>query len=376
MIISSGGSQHGTNFYHHFSEAEITIDTRKDGGKKYIYYAAGGNVIGFDTWEGRKKTGEIRYGEYRKLRDKKTGKWEHEKIRSNTICTIVPRYHVLKTPLTLYGKAGVLVQKYYGGSLRGEEFRYIGKVKNRVAYHVNRGTKAQKAGFSVLSPNGELYAKYTGKISFSGRYNNSGLFTKNSWGEDKKTELDLCLIDNLFDDRNYEVEVYNKSFKLILAGKVINGQKADKWTQAGGVVYYVQGVAISEKLYNATPEQLDAKEILNIENAQVRAAFIKKITLERIIQTCGGQMVHQDADRGYDLISIPLKPVQVNRWDREPDKVMKILKVKCPSTGAFYCLRVPPTMETCEQARQWTFGVAEPSVANTKAEYIEFGNET
>jgi len=375
MYINSGRSQHGTNFYHHFVNATITIDTRKDGDKKYIYYAAGGHVTGYDIWQGRKKTTEIRYGNYRKLRNTKTGKWEEDKIRPNTICGIVPRTHTTKTPLTLYGQAGVLVQKYYGGSLRGEEFRYIGRVKNRVAYHVNRGTKAQKTGFSVLSPTGKLYARYTGKIAFSGRYNN-GLFAKRSWGEDKQTALDPCSIEHLFDDRNYEVEVYDKSFKLTLAGKVINGQKADKWTQAGEVVYYVQGVAITEKLYNATPEQLDAREILNIDNAQVRAAFIKKITLERIIQTCDGQIIHQDIDRGYDLISIPLKPVQVNKWDREPDKIMKILKVKCPSTGAFYCLRVPPTMETCEQARQWTFGVAEPSVANTKAEYIEFGNET
>lgn len=35
---------------------------------------------------------------------------------------------------------------------------------------------------------------------------------------------------------------------------------------------------------------------------------------------------------------------------------MVLLKVKCPSTNAFHYLKVPPYMQECETARQWTFG--------------------
>ena len=34
------------------------------------------------------------------------------------------------------------------------------------------------------------------------------------------------------------------------------------------------------------------------------------------------------------------------------------MKVKCPSTEAFYTLRVPPTMKTVEDAVAWTFGMS------------------
>jgi hypothetical protein len=47
-----------------------------------------------------------------------------------------------------------------------------------------------------------------------------------------------------------------------------------------------------------------------------------------------------------------------NREIQLPEDIM-LLKVKCPSTGAYYVLRVPPTMERCQQALAWTFDMPE-----------------
>jgi hypothetical protein len=39
------------------------------------------------------------------------------------------------------------------------------------------------------------------------------------------------------------------------------------------------------------------------------------------------------------------------------DRMMRLIKVICPSTQQVYLLRVPPNINKLEQARQWTFGL-------------------
>jgi hypothetical protein len=36
------------------------------------------------------------------------------------------------------------------------------------------------------------------------------------------------------------------------------------------------------------------------------------------------------------------------------------VQVKCPSTGKLYLLRVPPGMQSCQQAVAWTAGFTSP----------------
>ncbi len=60
------------------------------------------------------------------------------------------------------------------------------------------------------------------------------------------------------------------------------------------------------------------------------------------------QVTHQILDKAgdYELVKID--------WHKREEPIY-LVKVKCPSTGAFYTLRVPPTVKTVKEGVAWTF---------------------
>jgi hypothetical protein len=58
------------------------------------------------------------------------------------------------------------------------------------------------------------------------------------------------------------------------------------------------------------------------------------------------EVLHQDGN--CELVRID--------WHQR-EKSIFLVKVKCPSTGAFYTLRVPPATKTVKAGVAWTFGV-------------------
>lgn len=391
MNVSTGGSIPSTNFYHHFNNGKITIqdEDKRDKsyyrayhGNTYVYSVEGGNITGYTEYlgKGRRRLREVVYGKSLKEWNEQGKLINDQLIKANTILAIKPRVHFEKHQATLYGQAGTLTLKKYGGSLRGERFSYKG---GKVAYDIRYGTKAAKTGFEILSPDKKVYARLTGEIDFTARQRRGSLFLgcqvekDKSWQEiDGTAFIDLDRAAAIIVPDKYEVEVRDRNFKIKLAGAVLNRQKIDKWIENYKTKWYILGIEVSEKLYHAKPEDLDPQEILDMPNAQLRASFISKIGLGRIVQKLQGQVIDSDPDRGYELITLPIKAVKINQWDREPDKVMTILKVKCPSTGAFYTLRVPPTMLKVEQARQWTFGQDTRELESAAKSYIELEKET
>jgi hypothetical protein len=110
----------------------------------------------------------------------------------------------------------------------------------------------------------------------------------------------------------------------------------------GKVAYYEKGVPLAKKLYETPPEKLNVKDILALSNAQSRMALLSKLPPGRIAEA--GRVVHKQGDmRLYDIKGYEAR----------------ILRVRCPSTGAFYYLNVPYDSAHCEQARQWTFHVGD-----------------
>jgi len=110
---------------------------------------------------------------------------------------------------------------------------------------------------------------------------------------------------------------------------------------------YVRGVRMPPKKYEQfLAGQLPAKDILAIRNSEVRRILIEDIGYARIL----AQMLHEviDRDGEQELVRI------VWRVREEP---ICLVKVKCPSTGAYYTLRVPPSMKTVKEAVAWTFNV-------------------
>jgi hypothetical protein len=152
---------------------------------------------------------------------------------------------------------------------------------------------------------------------------------------------------------NYRITWNELSGKTLFEGEVKNRQKVGRWIEEGAEAWYIQGTAVSKHIYETPEDKLDVREILEIGNAQLRSAMLSKYTTQGMFDKLKAEGVDiKELEEGsMKLYTIPM-PGDSNR-----DRVMKFLEVICPSTHAKYLLKVPPQAQTCEDARQWTFGV-------------------
>jgi hypothetical protein len=124
-------------------------------------------------------------------------------------------------------------------------------------------------------------------------------------------------------------------------------------------MYYLSGVQVSRSLYEEDPANWDGHEVLKIPNAQLRCSLLSRMGFNRllekvqcrVIDTCddGGQLLEVDTQAAENFHAV--------------DRIMRMVKVVCPSTGQVYVLRVPPAITGYQQARQWTFGLRQASLA-------------
>jgi antitoxin component YwqK of YwqJK toxin-antitoxin module len=112
---------------------------------------------------------------------------------------------------------------------------------------------------------------------------------------------------------------------------------------------YVRGVRMPVRQYEKLlAGHFSARDILLVKNQAVRRIFLEEYGYARFL----AQMPHKVVDRQgeQELVRITWHPRE------EP---LVLVKVKCPSTNAFYTLRVPPSMENVRDAVAWTFGMKE-----------------
>lgn len=259
---------------------------------------------------------------------------------------------VIKTKLD--GNEGKLIR--VNGVLWQEEFFYA---NGQLGYR----TTCQQPETKFYYPDGKVWVSAKGRLNLE------------VWSEEKNSRLlgqYIFLIkedsfNQYFWDTSYNITVFDEKGKVKIKGGVVNRQRDGEWIIGYENVYYLKGLKVSQKLFYSKPEELDPKEVLETRNIQLRASLLSKIGMERILQVCGGEVKHVDGDN--QLIIIPM-PEQGGVSFPKRDVVLAILKVRCPSTGTFYALRVPPNVNTCEEARQWTFGL------DREEERIQFQLET
>lgn len=159
--------------------------------------------------------------------------------------------------------------------------------------------------------------------------------------------------------RNWSMTVYDTDgISIITTGQVQERQKQGKWLEKRRVRYYISGVKVSRKLYEGDPEKWDGYEILRIPNAQLRCSLLNSMGYDRLLKKVKGRVIDR-AEDGGQLIAID---THADDDSQEIDRIMKMVRVICPSTKQTYVLRVPPAMKTYEQARQWIFGVREQNI--------------
>ena len=136
--------------------------------------------------------------------------------------------------------------------------------------------------------------------------------------------------------------ISDRPVEIHLKDEKLHNEKgmAIKYSDGFGV-YCLNGVRVSKEIVMTPAEDLDPNLLLTERNIEIRREIIRKIGIDRILQKLGGKLL--DVWREYELY-------RIENIDIEP---MHILKMKCPSTGLIYCLRVPPNITKAYEARVW-----------------------
>ena len=124
-----------------------------------------------------------------------------------------------------------------------------------------------------------------------------------------------------------------------------------EWNSEGKLLQkrlYVAGRFIGGEIHKIlNTRELTAQDILKIGNAEVRRACVELKGYSWFLSKLDHEIIDRDGD--YELVRI--------NWHKKEEPIC-LVKVKCPSTGAFYTLRVPPLTKTIKEAVAWTFGMS------------------
>jgi len=322
----------------------------KDSKSKTIVRVEDNLVREIKTFKNNGYTRWIKYGEFEKARDKAvTHKIMHYRQKTSK------GLHGLQVrkDFMLEGYPGTVYTFYSRGKFLWQKFVYFNK---RAAYYVRwkdttiKGMHPDKKPLFEIKVN-MLYTK-------ENKEGDPFIYHKHYDAGDFNFSADGIHCDYIFWD------VWGR---IKNQGTYKNNQRTGEWIEKYKRFFYLNGLPVPKAFYEKDPKDIPARAVLKIANSQVRAMFLKKVGYDRVIKECQGQIIHKDGN--YELVDFPVKAED----NRDSDKILRILKVQCPSTKSEYFLSVPPTEDfnTCAKARNGTFTQFEP-----KAKQVEFAVET
>ncbi len=296
----------------------------------------------------------------------------HRKSKSNIKKTILRfDYHnQLPENGVFFEMSGLKIGRYRG------TLRQISKrsrfVREEFVYDNGRTAyvwTAYRKHFQVVRPNGRLLMEITAKTIRPYKRSTNQLERINT------TLVNIAQENQRWShEPNYEVTLYDRNTKLCGYGKVENSQRVGIWRYGRKRHYFMSGVKVERRFYIAKPEKLDPREILQIQNAQLRASLMKKIGAERLTNELPFVCCDMDGDNKLlkaevkQIFSLSDESLKDMRAFNRLDEVLAIAMLKCPSTGQFYYLRVPPALKKVEHARQWLCGV---DIEDVEVEYVK-----
>ena len=143
--------------------------------------------------------------------------------------------------------------------------------------------------------------------------------------------------------------------RISLSGGVLHNEKVSAIKYRGGrvEVYYLNGVKVPEWLVLTRAEDIDPRRVVEIENVQVRAEFIRKVGIDRVCYKLGRSV---DKLGNYELIMVDFG----DKRDRP------YLKMKNPSVEELWHLEgVHPECLSVSSALKWRNGSSEVPVVLT-----------
>lgn len=343
MYISSHNAGWSRNFFISCDNGTIDAHTNRE----HWHIKVQNGLVVEQTNRSKDGCTTIRYGQYRKT--KKGRKIEEEYFAPDTLHAIKKGglwKRQTRVPLC-NSKGTVECFSTSGGAYGKESFRYANGVR---AYYATRWRKK----LQVMRPNGTLWIEVKGKV----------VLNRTSIAEKLNPEAVDLGFSFVMGWHDWELTIYDKAgSKVITQGCVKNRQKDGKWLELGQQKYYLSGVPVSKQIYEGDPANWDGYDVLRVPNAQLRCSLLNKMGYDKLLSkvnckvidhsTDGGQLLEVDTQTDVDL--------------RGVDRLMRMVKVICPSTGQTYVLRVPPAITNYEQARQWTFGMTEQSLREVPA---------
>jgi len=330
--------------------------------------------------------------EYKLTRGNKIMKWERfgefyreYSPKGNVVFTY---YHkslrtlhgmTVRNDQRLFGERGICRTKYSHGRFIWQEFRYANR---KIAFRINQNDRTARIkysngkraaiiecpsrGFSTRGGDPErwnghgndTHTCFQGALYFNIDQHKKELNPNQSRWNDKRP-FDFSK------DGNTSFVIYDQRGRVSYKGEYRNRQRTAEWISGYKSVFLLHGITVSKKLWSTPPEKLKVKSIFRIQNAQLRAALLAKVGPERIAKEAKSKIIHQTKN-GMRLMEFPIK---VDDGNGGKKSFLRILRVQCPSTKNFYYLNVPDfvwdagrktKLNTCEAARQWTFGVDDP----------------
>ena len=115
----------------------------------------------------------------------------------------------------------------------------------------------------------------------------------------------------------------------------------------GFQIFAWHGVRVPEAAIMTPPEQITLDTVLAEQNAEVARVWMRRAGAH-IWDDPRVQKLHSDIDGAG-------QPRELLRVAMPTGQPVTIVRVKCPSTGGEYRLRVPPTMTRCDESVAWTF---------------------
>ena len=123
----------------------------------------------------------------------------------------------------------------------------------------------------------------------------------------------------------------------------------------GYSLYFHHGVKLPEEYGKVHPDRWQAEWLLSEENAELRRLLIQRIGYDRICQEL--EVRELDSWQEYTLLSIDFDDDFDDDGNAKP---IYLLKMTCPSTGFIHALRVPPDLESAQEAIRWVNWAIDP----------------
>jgi hypothetical protein len=241
---------------------------------------------------------------------------------------------------------------WLNGSLRHRTLDAAGHQTEGVGYHPNG-----KLMFRYLSVKNQLNGPCrlwyeSGQIQQEEIYLNDQLHgTKRTWCSNGALESRVDYRRGL---RHGSDMAWSEDKKLIRHIKYASGQLHGicvTWDHMGLDCrkVFVQGRPVSDEVEQTILSgQLTAQYILRLRNSAVRRLCLEELGYARFLSQIPHEVIATDGEQ--ELVRI--------NWHAREEPIC-LVKVRCPSTGAYYALRVPPETTTVKGAVAWTFGLDE-----------------